>query len=472
MIKLADQGTPFLEGHINGRLDDQELQDVLWAYKRRVAGNYRPITPDEIGLLPPSSYLVSEKIDGELWFLVIADKLAYLVNPYGRVIHGNLPMLKAAAKLDDGVILAGELYVKRREGRARVGDLSSYFADPGKTSGRNLMFCAFDVVRGNEALEQQGYDARYGFIKSAFSNAEAIEVVRHIQLESASEIATLFADKVLSGNAEGLIVRLPTGLIYKVKPIVEFDALVVAYTSRLERPNEARSVLLALAVDENKYQVVGACGNLGTDDDRVAMFERLAPMACDSAVRISSDSGGLYKFVKPSLVVQIKVTDLQTERADGGASLGHRIELNEKGWSSVGMFPTARLIHPVLLRTREDKQVNTHDVRVSQLGAFLSLSNENDPSGDELAKSEILRREVWVKETKGVKAVRKLLVWKTNKDEMNTSMPAFVVHWTDYSPGRASPLDREVKLAPTLDSATEIADQLVEANIKKGWEKQ
>jgi hypothetical protein len=471
MIKLADQGTPFLEGYINGRLDDPDLQDVLWAYKRRVAGNYRPITPDEIGLLPSSSYLVSEKIDGELWFLVIAGRSAYLVNPYGRVMHGNLPILKAAVKLDDGLILAGELYVKREEVRARVGDLRSYFADPDKTSGRTLAFCVFDVVRGNEALEQQAYDARYSFIKSAFSNAKAIEVVNHVQLESASEIATLFADKVLSGHAEGLIVRLPTGLIYKVKPIVELDAVVVAYTSRLEKPSEARSVLLALAVDENKYQVIGACGNLGTEGDRVALLERLGPMACDSSVRISSDSGGLYKFVKPSLVVQIKVTDLQTERADGGASLGHRVELNGKGWSSVGMFPTARLIHPVLLRTREDKEVNTHDVRVSQLDGFLSLANENASSGD-LAKSEILRREVWVKETKGVKAVRKLLVWKTNKEKTITSMPAFVVHWTDYSPGRASPLDREVKLAPTLDAATEIADQIVEANIKKGWEKQ
>ena len=56
-------------------------------------------------------------------------------------------------------------------------------------------------------------------------------------------------------------------------------------------------------------------------------------------------------------------------------------------------------------------------------------------------------------------------------NKVNASMPAFVVHWTDYSPGRASPLDREVKLAPTLEVANEIADQLVEANIKKGWEK-
>jgi hypothetical protein len=75
-----------------------------------------------------------------------------------------------------------------------------------------------------------------------------------------------------------------------------------------------------------------------------------------------------------------------------------------------------------------------------------------------------------VKETKGLRAIRKLLVWKTNKELVNSSMPAFVIHWTDYSPGRASPLDREVKLAPTREIATQIADQLVEANIKKGWE--
>jgi hypothetical protein len=48
---------------------------------------------------------------------------------------------------------------------------------------------------------------------------------------------------------------------------------------------------------------------------------------------------------------------------------------------------------------------------------------------------------------------------------------AYVVHWTDYSPGRGSPLDRDVKLAPDENTATKIANALVEENIKKGWEK-
>ena len=72
--------------------------------------------------------------------------------------------------------------------------------------------------------------------------------------------------------------------------------------------------------------------------------------------------------------------------------------------------------------------------------------------------------------TKEVMAVRKLLVWKTNKDEEDPSFPAFVVHWSDFSPGRKDPLKREVRLAPTKEQAEVIASGIIEANIKKGWE--
>jgi hypothetical protein len=54
---------------------------------------------------------------------------------------------------------------------------------------------------------------------------------------------------------------------------------------------------------------------------------------------------------------------------------------------------------------------------------------------------------------------------------LDSSHPAYVVHWTDYSPGRASPLDRDVKLAPDEKTATRIANDMVEKHIKKGWNK-
>jgi hypothetical protein len=88
-----------------------------------------------------------------------------------------------------------------------------------------------------------------------------------------------------------------------------------------------------------------------------------------------------------------------------------------------------------------------------------------------LPESSILRREVWTKVAKGQTAVRKLLVWKTNKEKLNNSFPAYVIHWTDYSPGRATALDRDVRTAPTEEAALKIAEAMIAENIKKGWEK-
>jgi hypothetical protein len=471
MIKFADKGTAFGGGFINGRLDDPDLQETLWSYKRRVAGNYRPLAPEEIGLLPSGRYLVSEKLDGELWFLVASKGTASLVNPYGRVIHGGIPLLTEASALTDGTILAGELYIQKEESRSRVGDLSAYFANPNLSPERSLAFCVFDVVQGHDGVEQESYELRYGAIKALLQGGQSLHAVAHSELASAAEISSAFAERVLGGHAEGLIVRTSSGLIYKLKPVIELDALVVAYTSRVDSPDQARSLLLALAQDDETFQIVGGCGNLGTDENRLSLFKQLKPFDCNSAVRVSSDTGGLYQFVKPSLIVQVKVTDLQADRADGSPSLGHQIKLGEKGWGSIGMYPTARLIHPVLMRVREDKAVNSHDLRISQIDSYVSISRVTSLGASLSAKSEVLRRELWVKEAKGVKAVRKLLVWKTNKETITTSMPAFVIHWTDYSPGRASPLDREVKLAPTQAIATAIADRLIEENIKKGWER-
>ena len=48
----------------------------------------------------------------------------------------------------------------------------------------------------------------------------------------------------------------------------------------------------------------------------------------------------------------------------------------------------------------------------------------------DLPASQIVRREVFAKVAKEQMAVRKLLIWKTNKDHVDPSYPAFVVHWT------------------------------------------
>jgi len=87
-----------------------------------------------------------------------------------------------------------------------------------------------------------------------------------------------------------------------------------------------------------------------------------------------------------------------------------------------------------------------------------------------LSASEVVRRQVWTKAAKDKTDVRKLVLWKTNKDATDPTYPAYVVHWTDYSAGRKTPLTREVRPAPTLDAAQELADAMIAENIKKGWQ--
>jgi len=61
--------------------------------------------------------------------------------------------------------------------------------------------------------------------------------------------------------------------------------------------------------------------------------------------------------------------------------------------------------------------------------------------------------------------VRKLLVIQTHEEVVDEAWPAYVVHWTDFSPGRKEPLQRTVRLAPTR----ELSEELLAKGVKRGW---
>jgi len=459
-------GDPFGDGVANGQLQDAELIENLARYKRRVAGNYRAILPNDINTLPSDGLLVSTKIDGELWFLVAHSGTVFFSNPKGRTIYGDLPLLKTAQKLSDGTIIAGELHVKVDKGRCRVGDLAALIAQGAKADLSRLCFGAFDFVKSQDTETQAIYTERLGALKKLLQPTENLFVIDSQEI-GYKQLSERFESEVASGKSEGLIARLATGLIYKLKPAITIDAAVIAYTPNADK---ARSLLLGLMMPDGKMQIFGGCGNLGSDENRKKLFKLLDPIKTKSSIRYASDTGSLYTFVNPKLVVEIKVTDVQAEHSDGGISKAMLLEFSDNQWINLGMENCPRPIQPVLVGLREDKIVNPTDVRFDQIVGF-AATNGRKKKPQELSQSSVIRREVWVKETKGIKAIRKLVVWKTNKHESDDRFPNYVLHWTDYSPGRTSQLDREVKLAPDEKSANHLADSMIEENIKKGWEK-
>jgi hypothetical protein len=87
-----------------------------------------------------------------------------------------------------------------------------------------------------------------------------------------------------------------------------------------------------------------------------------------------------------------------------------------------------------------------------------------------LPRSEVLQREVYTKVLKGQTMVRKLVLWKTNK-EAEGKFPAYVVALTDFSPNRKTPLEREIRISNSRDQIGQLWKGLAEEYIVKGWVK-
>ena len=453
-----------------GTLTDASVIDLLAAYKRRVAGGYKPMAEDEIEKLPSGKTWVSEKIDGELWFLVAMGCKTFLSNPRGEVIEGEIPALSQVGQLADLTIIAGELHAQKVGSRPRVGDLASLMSGGAKAKTDDIGFGAFDLVQEGGTAALGSYEERLARVGELIKEGSNLRVIPSDTVNSSAEIRSLYEKRVVTGEIEGLVIRVETGMTYKLKPLVTIDAAIVAYTTKADQPDSIRSILLALMHEDGSYQLLGGCGNMGSEEERKSLLSKLSALRTESTARYASDGGGLYTFVKPELVAEIAVTDLQAQKADGSITQSLLLHHEASGWSASGMRAAPRLIHPVMTRLRTDKRVDKTDVRFAQVESYLPVLDQAGESGP-LPKSEILRREVWTKEAKGQTAVRKLVVWKTNKEKSNSSLPAYVVHWTDYSAGRGTPLDKEVRLAPSQEEAMKIADGMIADNIKKGWEK-
>lgn len=463
--------------HPAGSVGDEALLARLKIYRKRVASTYRALKGSELADLSTGEFHVSPKIDGELWFLVKKDGVVALVSSNGRVLSGDLPLLKEAtagfgSKAGDGVVLAGELFGLGGEGRPRVGDVAAILGGNGEVA--RLGYQAFDLLStADGGAAPETYGERFAELENLLEGGKRVKAIKTTLTTDMAAIKGLYEAYVDSGKAEGLVLRSADGRIYKVKPSFSLDCVVLGFTERSEDPNQARSLLLALVREDGSLQLVGGCGNLGSDEDRKALKAALAPLVVESSFRQVSGSGAMYRLVRAGLVVEVECTDLQAMDSAGEAIERWAIEFSdEEGWRPLCRVASVSLIHPRIQRVRSDKEANDLDARLAQVGErCFVLGQAQKAESAQLPASEVLRREVYRKESKGQASVRKLLVWKTNKDSIDGDFPAFVVHWTDYSPGRSKPLKRTVRLAPDEATATGIADGLIESKIKKGWQR-
>lgn len=481
----ADSARPLGKGRHSpaGSLLDSELTALFRNYKRAVAGSYRALAYDELvaGAVPSGPLQVSPKIDGELWFLVLDGGQAVLCSPTGRVVSGEVPVLTEAAaalgRAKGRTVLAGELFAAKppTQGRPRVGDLAAAMGGEDKAQVDRLAFFAFDCLQGGDAEASTRpplYVDRLELVKRLLAGGKRLQAIKTEQTTGAERVQALWKEWVDGGKGEGLVLRTADNLVFKAKPSIDLDAAIIGFTDSSDEPEAVGSLLLAMMRDDGQFQVIGACGNMPTEQ-RKAFYKQLQGKVASSNYRYANSKGALYRFVPPEQVIEVKVTDVQGEDSSGEPILRMVLEFNATtGWRTLREMPGVSILHPVFSRLRPDKTVNPVDIRVGQVLERVQIEGLSKKAERlVLPPSELVRREVYVKTAKGQQAVRKLVIWRTNKEKLDQSYPAFVVHWTDYSAGRKTPLEREVRVAPTLGEALKIGDEIVGENIKKGWDK-
>lgn len=449
-----------------GFYKSKDFLNHLTSYRKVVTNSYTLVSADEITLKLNMPLLVSPKLDGEQWFLFFEEDWK-LVTTTGKLISGQIEILKDAknAGLDKSSIYGGELHILGSE-RKRISDLASLIGKGAKADTSQLAFAIWDLVSSPE-LSAVGnpYDARYEVI-SKITPTINLFPIETSHTNSSSEVLDIFNQKCNQENLEGLVCRANDGRTFKVKPTKELDCAILGFTEK-KLPDgtfAVRSLLFGLQQDDGTWVPICTTGNVGDENLRKTLYSQLVSQKIASNYRLTSKSSGvLYQMVKPALVAELNCIDIQLEDSMGKAIQDPKIELNES-WNVVGRTNSASVHNAKVVQIRNDKSAGP-DTGWNQLTRIVPV--EVIGIETKLNRSQVTRRQVWVKEGSGKVDVRKLVVWKTNKE--SADYPAFVVHWTDFSSTRKSPLDREVRLAPNEKIANEIADLMIAENVKKGW---
>ena len=463
-----------------GSLSDAGLVEKLERYKRQVAKRYRVIDASRIEqLLPKGKLWISPKFDGELWFLVRAGGDVALCSHNGRVLHG-IPALagldKILAKHGD-FIVAGELVARLADRRARVQHVATAFADPAHANA--FSFHPFDVVEdaGIEAYAKP-YPDRLTRLHAWFGQstvpdeAASLAVITTVEGDAAA-VATHYREWVIAGKNEGVVVRTEQGITCKIKPHFTMDAVVVGFGERLagadEKIRQVRELAVALRRDDGSLQILGTVGGGFSEEDRAAWHARLSTMTCASGFRMANNDGTLTRFVRPEIVIEIRCSDLLTFDGDDAAIRRMAVTWDaEKGYNSQGERATAVMLHPVFVRERTDKTTGPADVGMDQITSRTVIDDGGPVVRATTGNASVVMRAVWTKVTKDLTAVRKFVLLKNDHGD-RLDYPPFTVFFTDFSPGRADPLQTSLRTAATRESADRAIAVWKEENIKKGW---
>lgn len=444
----------------------ENYQEMTTRYKKAVVSKYIAIEKDKIltSITEDEKYLVSTKYDGHYFALCCIDGEPVLINRSGRV-YDDLPLLKDAKDLFkskdiDNIAIPGEVYFNA-EGRVRAFHTTKALAD----KSEDLRFAAFDIIQSEEDTYKNAIEV-FEELKSIFPKKGVLHHLNGKILESRSEIKELFVQRVEEEGFEGIVVKPSQGFTYKIKPKHTFDAVVVGFAEGDgDREGLVRDLLLAFMREDNTYQIFGHLHHGFSDEQRADLLKELQKEVIESDYIEVARNKVAFQMIKPERVIEFSTIDLISESAS--SSIMKTCLKYEDGKLLVdSIMPSISCAVPQFIRFRDDKKAVFEDTRFSQVDDFIEVPKES--AAKERKESTLIKREVFVKESKGKKMVRKFLLWKTNKEESN-EFPSYVFFFTDYSPNRKELLKKSIVVSSSEEQIEAAYQASIKDNVKKGW---
>ncbi|MEZ6092949.1 MAG: hypothetical protein R3C03_01740 [Pirellulaceae bacterium] len=477
--RLQKKVAEYYVGDASAVLDSALLPKVQ-DYRRVAGARMVPLERKQVfEKIPTGNMAISRKVDGEFAVLAFDQDNCFLINPGGTVRVG-LPVLGEAqnalksASITTAMI-ACELYLSKPDGqRERVHDVVSLARNPADGQAlQQLNLAVFDILELDGQSIELPYADVWKKIETVFGKGNQIRPVETNWATTAEDVESAFEKIVVQGGAEGLVVRSDSAGAFKVKPVHTIDAVVVGFSeSTGDREGMLHDLLLAVHREDGGLQVLCRVGGGFGDQLRRDLLADLRDIVVSSEYTEVSSDYVAYEMVRPEVVVEISCLDMISQSTRGAAI--QRMVLNwdqkSKMYRIVRRLPLVSVISPQFIRIRDDKSPTPEQTGVSQVSMLVDVESIDRNAFElSLPKSELIKREVFTKTLKGETMVRKFVMWKTNKESFSADYPAFVVHFTDYSPNRAAPLAREVRISNDLEQIESLYSQLIESNIKKGW---
>ena len=443
---------------------------LIKRYKSVVAQGYTFLPVNEIKNLQNDDYFISRKYDGQLWYYIKEKDYSKIINVNERDISKALPALlndlDNKTKQHKNLILAGELYFSTND-RERNGDVSSSINDVSRS--KNLKLGVFDVVF-SEKLNPE-FSKRYDFLLDMLDadKKASCHAIEQKKIKK-NEIEKYFTKIVENEKGEGVILRNNTH-IYKIKKEETIDAIITGYTTE-EKANEIRSISFGVFINQNEIMHIGSSGNFSDLNLKKLLFNELTSLKINSNFQKVASNGAAYTFVKPKIVLEVKLLEFQADKSNDEPVKHLKFEVTNEKLNVTGKIRSVSILGSSILRLRDDKKANEQDCGLNQISRITGLSKDEFKTQEikNLPESKIIQKEVYKKESKKGIAIRKFVFWKSNKEKVS-DYSSFLCYYLDYSEGRKDPMKKKIYPFNDEKLGSIYFKKLIEENVKKGWNK-